>query len=174
MADRFGAKRIFIAAMLLVAASSAACGLARNLPELIAGRILQGAAAAMMPPVGRLVLLRTTPKHELVSAMSVLTMPILIGPVVGPLLGGFIVTYFDWRWIFYINLPVAAVGVGLVRAFVPDVREARVAPIDWLGVVLTGAGLASLMLGFENLGRSVLPAWQVTALFATSAACLGF
>ena len=84
-----------------------------------------------MVPVARLVLLRMTPKSELVAAMSVFTMPALVGPVLGPLLGGFMVTYVDWRWIFFINLPIAAVAVLLVRAFVPDVKEQNVSPIDW-------------------------------------------
>jgi EmrB/QacA subfamily drug resistance transporter len=171
VADKFGGRRVLIAAMLLFAVSSAGCALAHNLFQLIIGRIFQGAAAAMMLPVGRLVLLRTTPKHDLVGALSVLTMPALVAPAIGPILGGFIVTYFDWRWIFLINLPVAAVGVVLVRAFVPEVKEQEVSPIDGWGVALTGLGLAALMFGFENLGRSVLPAVGVAGLFAVSFAC---
>lgn len=171
VADRFGAKRIFMASMVLFAVSSAGCGLATTLPQLIFGRILQGASAAMMVPVARLVLLRMTPKSELVSAMSVFTMPALVGPVLGPLLGGFIVTYADWRWIFFINLPIAVIAVLLVRAFVPDVKGQQVSPIDWVGVVLTGVGLAAMMFGFENLGRAFLPAWQVAALFVGAVVC---
>jgi EmrB/QacA subfamily drug resistance transporter len=171
VADKFGAKRIFTLSMVLFAVSSAGCGLAHSLLQLVAARIFQGASAAMMVPVGRLVLLRTTPKSELVAAMSVFTMPALVGPVVGPLLGGFIVTYFNWRWIFLINLPIAAIGVVLVRAFVPDVREAEVSPIDWRGIVLTGVGLASLMFGFENLGRDFLPPWQTASLFVAAGVC---
>ena len=97
VADKFGAKRIFIAAILLFAVSSAGCGLAGSFAQLIVARIFQGASAAMMVPVARLVLLRMTPKQELVAAISVFTMPALVGPVVGPILGGFIVTYFNWR-----------------------------------------------------------------------------
>jgi EmrB/QacA subfamily drug resistance transporter len=171
VADKFGAKRIFLASMVLFAISSAGCGLAHSLTELVVARVFQGAAAAMMVPVGRLVLLRTTPKSELVGAISVLTMPALIGPVIGPPLGGFIVTYFDWRWIFLINLPIALVGVLLVRAYVPDVREESVSPIDLRGVLLTGVGLASLMFGFENLGRDFLGPWRTGGLFAISAIC---
>jgi EmrB/QacA subfamily drug resistance transporter len=171
VADKFGAKRIFMASMVLFAISSAGCGLARSLPELIVARIFQGASAAMMSPVGRLVVLRTTPKSELVGALSVLTMPALIAPLIGPMLGGFIVTYFNWRWIFLINLPIAVVAVILVRAFVPNVTEAAPPRIDWAGVVLTGVGLASLMFGFENLGRAFLPLWQVATLFAVALVC---
>jgi EmrB/QacA subfamily drug resistance transporter len=173
VADKFGAKRIFLASMVLFAVSSAGCGLAHSLTQLVFARIAQGASAAMMVPVGRLVLLRMTPKTELIAAMSVFTMPAMIGPLVGPVLGGFIVTYFDWRWIFFINLPIAAVAVVLVRAFVPNIKEQEVSPIDWRGLVLTGVGLAALMLGFENLGRNLVPAWQVGALFAASLACFG-
>src|SRR5690606_15641066 len=122
-ADKFGAKRVFVIAMVLYAASSAACGFADNLWQLILARFCEGAAGAMMTPVGRLVLLRTTPKNELVGAMSILTMPALVGPVIGPLLGGFIVTFWDWRWIFFINLPIAAVGVVLVLRYVPNIQE---------------------------------------------------
>jgi EmrB/QacA subfamily drug resistance transporter len=173
MADKLGAKKVFITSMVLFALSSAGCGFAQNLPELIVGRIFQGMAASMMAPVGRLVLLRTTPKNELVGAMSVLTMPALIGPVIGPILGGTIVTFFDWRWIFYINLPVAAVGVALVRAFVPNVKEQDVSPLDWIGIALTGVGLAALIFGFENLGRDFLPPAEVAGLFALSVICFG-
>jgi EmrB/QacA subfamily drug resistance transporter len=173
MADRFGAKRILMIAMVLYAAASAACGFANSLTELVVFRLAQGCAGAMMGPVGRLVLLRTTPKNELVGAMSVVTMPALLGPVVGPVLGGAIVTFVSWRWIFFLNLPIALVGVLLVRAFVPNVKEQDVSPIDWPGILLTGVGLAGLILGFENLGRNVLPPLAVAGLFGGGFACLG-
>ncbi|MFM8374972.1 MAG: MFS transporter, partial [Phenylobacterium sp.] len=166
-ADRFGARRVFLAAIALYAVASAACGLAVSLSTLVAARIAQGAAGALMGPVGRLVLLRTTPKSQLVGAMSVLTMPALLGPVIGPVLGGAIVTFADWRWIFFINLPIAAVGLFLVMRHVPEVAEQDVAPIDWPGVALTGLGLAALIFGFENLGRDALPPLLVAGLFAT-------
>ena len=173
-ADRFGAKRIFLIAMVLYAISSAACGFANSLLDLVLARICQGAAGAMMVPVGRLVLLRTTPKSELVGAMSILTMPALLGPVIGPPIGGFVVTFWDWRWIFFINLPIAAIGVALVARFVPNVQEQQVSPIDWRGLWLTGFGMAGLIFGFENLGRDVLPAPLVLGFFAGGALCLWF
>jgi EmrB/QacA subfamily drug resistance transporter len=171
-ADRFGTKRVFLAAMVLYAVSSAGCGFANSLQDLVLARALQGVAGAMMVPVGRLVLLRTTPKAQLVGAMSVLTMPALLGPVLGPPIGGFVVTFWDWRWIFFINLPIAAIGVALVARFVPNVQEQAVSPIDWRGVALTGFGMAALIFGFENLGRDALPSPLVAALFAGGAFCL--
>lgn len=173
MADKFGAKRILLIAMVLYALGSAACGLAQNLPQLIAARFAEGAAGAMMSPVARLVLLRSVRKEELVSALAVVTMPALIGPVIGPLLGGAIITFFDWRWIFFINLPIAAVGVALVKAYVPDIREEEAPPLDILGVTLVGLGLSGLIFGFENLGRSFLPQPLVATIFLGGFAVLG-
>jgi EmrB/QacA subfamily drug resistance transporter len=156
-ADRFGAKRVFLIAIGLYAASCAACGFATNLPELLLARLAEGAAGALMGPVGRLVLLRTTPKHDLVRAMSVLTMPSLLGPVIGPPIGGFIVTYMSWRWIFFLNLPIAIVGVILVSKYIADIKEEDAGPLDWVGMILTGVGMAAVVYGFENLGRGGAP-----------------
>jgi len=172
VADKFGAKRIFMLSMVLFALSSAACGFAQDLSQLVIARIFQGMAGAMMAPVGRLVLLRTTPKAELVGAMSVMTMPALLGPVIGPIVGGAIVTLADWRWIFFLSIPVAVVGVMLVLRYVPNVREQEVPPIDWKGTFLTGLGLAGLIFGFENLGRGLLPDALVAALFLGGVAAL--
>jgi EmrB/QacA subfamily drug resistance transporter len=171
-ADRFGAKKVFLFAIVGYASACAGCGLAENLPQLLLARFCAGAAGAMMGPVGRLVLLRSTPKHDLVRAMSVLTMPALLGPVLGPPIGGFIVTYGSWRWIFFLNLPIALLGVVLVTRFIPNVREEGVRPLDWVGLVLTGVGMAGVVYGFENLGRSALPGWMVAAMMAGGAACL--
>jgi EmrB/QacA subfamily drug resistance transporter len=172
LADKFGAQKTLLAAMVLFAASSVGCGFAQSLPQLVAGRMFQGASVAMLSPVGRLVLLRTTPRSQLVSALSILTIPPVVGPLIGPLIGGFIVTYFDWRWIFFINVPVAAVCVVLTRIFIPDVKEPTVPPIDPKGLVLTGVGLAALVFGFDNLGRPFLSPAEIAGLFATAFACL--
>jgi EmrB/QacA subfamily drug resistance transporter len=166
LADRFGARRVFMTSIVLYAAGSIACGLSNSLWSLVLARFAQGAAGATLMPVGRLVLLRTTPKSELVGALSVVTMPALLGPVFGPVLGGAIVTFADWRWIFFMNLPIAIIGLFLVYRHVPEVREQDAPPVDIPGILLTGVGLASLIFGFENLGRDALSPWAVTGLFA--------
>jgi EmrB/QacA subfamily drug resistance transporter len=171
-ADRFGAKRVFLVAIGLYAASCAACGFATNLPELLAARVAEGAAGALMGPVGRLVLLRTTPKHDLVRAMSVLTMPSMLGPVIGPPIGGFIVTYLSWRWIFFLNLPIAVLGIVLVTKFIADIKEEEAGPLDWIGMILTGLGMAGVVYGFENLGRGHTPPWLVPSLMGGGLALL--
>jgi EmrB/QacA subfamily drug resistance transporter len=171
-ADRFGAKRVFLAAVLLYAVACAACGFADNLGELLIARLFQGAAGAMLGPVGRLVLLRSTPRHDLVRAMSVLTMPSLLGPVIGPPIGGFIVTYGSWRWIFFLNLPIAALGLFLVWRFIEDIKEEHPPRLDFLGLILTGLGMAGVVYGFENLGRGALPAGLVAGLLAGGVVCL--
>ncbi len=162
LADRHGARSVFVVAIVIFTCASAACGFAHSLEQLVLARMVQGAASAMLMPVGRLVLLRTVPKDELVGALAILTMPGLLGPMIGPPIGGFIVTYSDWRWIFFLNIPVGIVGVILVSLFVPDVREEVRAPLDWTGFFLTGIACAGLVFGFENLGRGALP-WQVIA-----------
>ena len=171
-ADRFGAKKVFLFAIVGYASACAGCGLAQSLPQLLLARFCAGAAGAMMGPVGRLVLLRSTAKSNLVRAMSVLTMPALLGPVLGPPIGGFIVTYGSWRWIFFFNLPIAVLGVVLVTRFIPNVREQGVRPLDWIGLILTGVGMAGVVYGFENLGRSAFPPWAVAAMMVGGAGCL--
>ena len=172
VADRFGAKLVFRIAIALFAVSSLLCGLAQSLPELVAARMLQGAAGAMMTPVGRLVLLRSTPKSELVRALSYLTMPAMLGPVIGPPIGGFIVTHWSWRWIFLINVPIGILGVVLVSLFIPAIKEEDPPPLDWLGFILTGVGFAGLVYGFDNLGRGDLPGQAVAAMILGGAACI--
>jgi EmrB/QacA subfamily drug resistance transporter len=171
-ADRFGARKIFLFAIVAYALSNAACGLAQNLPQMLLARMAEGASGAMLGPVGRLVLLRSTAKHNLVRAMSVLTMPALVGPVIGPPIGGFIITYFSWRWIFFLNLPIAVLGVALVLRFIPNVKGEEPRPLDWVGLILTGFGMAGVVYGFENLGRAAFPAWAVATMMIGGAACL--
>lgn len=171
-ADRFGARRVFSWAIVVFTLGSIACGMANSLPALVAARILQGMGGALMVPVGRLVLLRTVPKSELVRAMSFVSVPALIGPITGPVLGGFIVTYASWRWIFFINIPIGVLGIVLVNLLVGDLKETGRRPLDRSGFVLTGIGLASLAFGFENVGRGALPNSIVLGLLALGAASL--
>lgn len=149
MADRYGAKRVFAGAIALFAVGSIACGLAPELGSVVAARFVQGLGGAMMLPVGRLVLLRSVAKADLVSAMSWLLVPALIGPILGPPVGGLIVTYLDWRWIFWINVPIGLVGIMLVLRFIPDVRDPAPHPFDRTGFLLSGLALGGLLAGFE-------------------------
>lgn len=166
MADRFGARHVFRGAIVVFTLGSILCGRADTLGFLVFARILQGMGGAMMVPVGRLLLLRSAPKSELVAAMAWLTMPALIGPVVGPPLGGFIVTYTTWRWVFDINVPIGVLGVVLVTLFVKDVAEGTVAPLDGRGLVLTGLAMAGLMIGLETVGRHLVDPWVTQSMLA--------
>ena len=156
IADRFGAKRVFQGAILLFALSSLLCGLSQTFEQLIGARILQGAAGALMTPVGRLVLLRSTEKRDFVRALSYLTLPALLGPMLGPPVGGFIVTVASWRWIFFINLPLALIALLLIRRFVPKLPPEPAGRFDWFGFLLCGAGLACLIEGLANLDHGML------------------
>jgi EmrB/QacA subfamily drug resistance transporter len=171
VADRFGARRVFTGAIVVFTLGSIGCGFADSLPALVAARIVQGMGGALMVPVGRLVLLRTVEKSDLVRAMSYVSVPALLGPVMGPPLGGFIVTYASWRWIFFINIPIGVLGIILVNLVVADLKETGRRPFDLSGFAMTGLGLAALAFGFENVGRGTLPAILVMALLALGAAC---
>ncbi len=166
MADRFGARTVFRTAIVIFTIGSILCGVSHSLHQLVAARIAQGFGGAMMVPVGRLIVLRMVRKSELVSAMSYLTVPAILGPVVGPPLGGFIVTYYSWRWIFFLNVPIGILGLILVTIFIENVREEEVFPLDVVGFILTGVGLAAMVLGFEMVGRGVLPVPVVVAIIA--------
>jgi EmrB/QacA subfamily drug resistance transporter len=163
MADRFGTRHVFRAAIGVFTVGSIFCGQAHSLPFLVAARVLQGAGGAMMLPVGRLILLRTVPKERLISAMAWVTMPALIGPVIGPPLGGLIVEYANWRWIFYINLPIGLLGITLASIWVPDRRDPA-GRFDLLGLLFSGAALAAFLAVLELMGRGILPGWQVAAI----------
>jgi EmrB/QacA subfamily drug resistance transporter len=170
-ADRFGARRVFSLAIVVFTLGSIGCGLANSLSALVAARIVQGMGGALMVPVGRLVLLRTVEKSDLVRAMSYVSVPALIGPVMGPPLGGFIVTYWSWRWIFFINIPIGVLGIVLVNLLVGDLKDAGRRPFDLGGFALTGVGLAALAFGFENIGRGALPSLIVAVLLFVGAGC---
>jgi EmrB/QacA subfamily drug resistance transporter len=169
VADRFGTRIVFRLAILIFALGSALCGLANSIGTLVAFRAFQGIGGAMMVPVGRLVILRTIPRSEFVGALAWLTMPALLGPVLGPPVGGFITTYFHWRWIFWINLPIAAVGMVLATLFIPNVRGETTSRFDYLGFVLSGLGLAGLVSASAALDAAGVPFWVVVALFLVGA-----
>ncbi len=167
VADRFGARTVFRAAIAVFTLGSAACGFAQGLPDLVAYRIVQGLGGAMMVPVGRLVILRSVPKAELISALAWLTVPALMGPVIGPPLGGFITTFASWRWIFWINIPIGIVGIILATRYITDIREEKLPPLDVKGFILSSIGLAGLAFGITNIGQGLFPSTVVLALLAT-------
>ena len=172
MADRFGAKNIFRAAMVVFAIGSIACALSTGLLSLVAARVLQGMGGAMMTPVGRLIVLRTVPRAEIIGAIAWLSIPALVGPVVGPPLGGFITTYFNWRWIFWINIPVALLGLALITRFIPDVREDAPSRFDLRGFLLIGPGLSLFLTGVTLMGVGLATPETIGALILLGAALL--
>jgi EmrB/QacA subfamily drug resistance transporter len=154
-ADKFGARKVFSAAILVFTLGSILCGLSTTLLSVVLSRVVQGAGGAMMVPVGRLVILRTAPKAELVTAMAWLTIPALIGPLIGPPVGGFIATYFHWRYIFWINAPIGLLGLILATLFIPDLTEEEAWPLDVRGALLTGFGLSATVLSVSLMGGEV-------------------
>lgn len=153
VADRYGSRPVFQAAIALFMAGSVVSAQAPTLWVIVLARFVQGIGGAMMLPVGRLVLLRSVAKRDMVNAMSWLIMPALIGPVLGPPLGGYIVTYLDWRWIFYVNLPIGLLGFVLVGRYIANFKDERPHPFDARGFVLSGVSLGCLLFGFEMTSR---------------------
>ena len=165
VADRYGAKRVFLWAIAVFVGASVACGLAQGLPELIAARVVQGAGGALMVPVARLLLLRRVSKEELIRATTWLTMPGLLGPVLGPPVGGLLTDAFSWRAVFWINLPVGLLGLVMAWRFIREPEWVRPPPLDVAGVVLVGLSLAALMFGLETAGRDLVPLpWSLGGL----------
>jgi EmrB/QacA subfamily drug resistance transporter len=166
VADRFGAKRVFMWAIALFTVSSVACAAASNLPELIGARIVQGLGGAMMVPVGRLILFRGVKREELLQATTWLTMPALIGPLMGPPLGGFLTDALSWRSIFWVNVPVGIVGILLTWKLLPASPAERPVPPDLRGMMMIGGSLTLFMLGIECAGRNVLPPFAAPGCIA--------
>lgn len=166
VADRFGARRVFMAAIAVFTLASALCGRSTGLGELVAARVLQGFGGAMMVPVARLLLLRRVSKEEMLNAMTWLTMPAMIGPISGPPLGGFLTDAFGWRSVFLINLPIGLLGLAMVWWKIPDVPPGDPGPPDVKGLTLIGAALALLMFGVETVGRGVFARWVPVLAFA--------
>ncbi|SHO63116.1 MFS transporter [Algoriphagus zhangzhouensis] len=154
LADKFGTKKIFILALILFAAGSLFCSLSQDLNQLVAARIIQGLGGSLMTPVGRLTLIKTYPKNELVQAMNYAIVPALIGPVLGPLVGGYMVDYLSWHWIFLINLPIAFIGIVLSLRFMPDYTS-KILSFDLKGFLIFGAASFLLSVSLELLGNSV-------------------
>jgi EmrB/QacA subfamily drug resistance transporter len=171
LADRFGSRNVFRGAIALFTLGSILCGQADSLAFLVGARILQGIGGAMMVPVGRLVLLRTVAKADLVSAMAWLLLPATIGPVVGPPVGGLIVTYLSWRWIFYINVPIGIAGILLATVFIEDTRDGGSGDLDAAGWLLSAVSLACLMFGLEMISRGAASGIMASAILAVGVAC---
>ena len=157
MADRFGAKNIFRTAIGVFMVGSVACAMSNSLTAFVVSRFLQGMGGAMMTPVGRLVLVRATPKKDLVAAMSWLSIPALVGPLVGPPVGGFITTYLSWHWIFLINVPIGIAGIWLAIRFLPKTPSAATPRLDVAGFVLSGVAASGVVFGLSVMGLAALP-----------------
>jgi EmrB/QacA subfamily drug resistance transporter len=172
LADRYGSRRVFMFAISLFTLSSVICGLAVNASMLVAARVPQGVAAAMMMPVGRMTIVRTFPKAELLRAMNFVILPALIGPLLGPTIGGLIVHWLSWRDIFFVNVPVGLVALYLGSRYMPDFRSAEPKPLDVPGLALFGSGAALLSWVLEVFGEHQLPALQAAVLLLLSFALL--
>jgi EmrB/QacA subfamily drug resistance transporter len=165
LADRIGSRTVFLLAIAIFVASSLWVGASRGLEEFVLARAAQGVGGALMTPVGRILVLRSAEKHQLLEAIALITWPALFAPVIGPVIGGFITTYFSWRWNFYINVPLGLIAAALVWAFIPDYREDRRRPLDLAGLALTAAASGCLLYGLETLAHGGLR-WPVIGIFA--------
>ncbi len=159
-ADRFGPRAVFSIAIGVFMLGSIGCALSTSVTDFVFARILQGIGGAMMTPVGRLVLLRSIDKSALVNAMAWVTVPALIGPVIGPPLGGFITTYVSWHWIFLINIPIGLLGIFLALKYIEPIRSENPEPFDLAGMLLAGVGVAGIAFGLSVAGLNLLP-WQL-------------
>jgi len=168
-ADRFGARTVFRGAIAVFMLGSIGCALSGSLSEFVVARIVEGMGGAMMTPVARLILVRSVDRRELINAMVWVTLPALIGPLIGPALGGFITTYISWHWIFLINIPIGLAGIALATIFIEDVRAQTPDPFDPLGAVLAGLGIGGLAFGGSLLGLNFLPTSVVIVLIIVGA-----
>ncbi|WP_196209231.1 MFS transporter [Citrobacter sp. Res13-Sevr-PEB04-36] len=164
IADRFGARKVFSLALAIFTLASVLCGLSTSLEGFVAMRILQGMGGALMVPVGRLAVLRTTPKHQLITAIATLTWPALVAPIIGPPLGGFITSYANWRWIFFINLPLGLLAIALALRVIPDIHDDERRPFDIPGFIATSIAMVSLVYAMELLGAQHPPGWLTAGL----------
>jgi EmrB/QacA subfamily drug resistance transporter len=172
IADRFGPRRVFCTAIAIFSLSSAICGLSTNLGMLVAMRIVQGFGGALMTPVGRLILVRSFPKDQLLAAMAFVSIPALVAPAVGPIIGGLLTTYLSWHWIFFINLPIGVLGIMLALRFIRNFEVPAPPKFDWRGFIVVGFGLALLQLAIENVGHRTLSPPVLIGLFVGAASLL--
>src|ERR1700723_995908 len=172
VADRFGTRRVFAAAIGLFTLGSFLCGISSNIDALVACRVLQGMGGSMMVPVGRMTLVRTFSKSGLLRAMSFVSIPALVAPMLGPIAGGLIVGYLHWRFIFFVNIPIGLAGLVLVYLYLPDYREGGTHPLDLVGLILFGSGIALLSYVLEIFGEHTLSAREMTGLLGVSFALL--
>ena len=172
IADRFGARAIFTLALAIFTLASVFCGLSTEVHIFVAMRILQGVGGALMVPVGRLAVLRTTPKHQLIKAIATLTWPALVAPIIGPPLGGFITRYASWHWIFFINVPLGLAAIILSLRIIPDIRETERRSFDLSGFITTSVAMVSLVPARERLGDRQPQIWPTLALAALGFGCL--
>jgi EmrB/QacA subfamily drug resistance transporter len=168
VADRFGARTVFGGAIAVFTVSSIFCGLSNGLEEFVAARVVQGIGGAMMVPVGRLVVLRSTEKQHLLRATSFITWPGLVAPVLGPPLGGFITTYASWRWIFFLNVPLGLIGIVLSALWIGNIRDDAHRPFDWIGFVSSALACSTLMYGLELVGQQPTPWPTIVLLLSVS------
>jgi EmrB/QacA subfamily drug resistance transporter len=164
LADRFGARTVFRGAIALFTLASILCGLSETLMQFTLARVLQGVGGAMMVPVGRLIVLRSVEKKHFVRAMSFVTIPSVLGQVLGPPVGGFITTYFAWPWIFFANIPIGILGIVAVTAVIENFRQEKTSPLDWTGFVLTGVSIGSLMYGLDLIVKPIVN-WTTALIF---------
>src|ERR1700678_2042805 len=172
MADRFGTRRVFAAAIGLFTLGAFLCGISSNIHVLVACRVLQGCGGSMMVPVGRLTLVRTFAKSDLLRTMSFVSIPALVAPMLGPIAGGLIVGYLHWRFIFFLNIPIGLAGLVLVYLHLPDYREEKTPPLDVVGLILFGSGIALLSYVLEIFGEHRLSSREMSGLLALSIALL--
>lgn len=173
MADRFGTRRVFASAIGTFTLGSLLCGVCTNLHLLVVCRVLQGFGGAMMVPVGRLTVVRAFDRSELIRTMSFVTIPALVGPMLGPMAGGLIIRYLHWRYIFFVNIPIGVAGLILVYLHLPDYREERRPPLDVIGLILFGSGIALLSYVLEVFGEHTLSPVEIGGLLAISIALIG-
>lgn len=176
IADRFGTRRVFCTSIVLFIIASVLCGASQTLTQFVLFRVMQGMAGAMMTPVGRLAVLKTTSKENLVTAIAYITWPALVAPILGPLIGGYLTTYWSWHWIFYLNIPISIICVSLAWYHIPEEKEEK--PVkrrfDVVGFVLSGLALAGFMYGVELFSRSEIPFYVPILMLVISLGLLAF